>query len=473
MRNSIEPSSMFPARAEISREDLEATQLGNLQHQLQFVYQNSPFYQNRFKSAGIRPEHIQTINDLRRLPLLDKGDLLDDQTDNPPYGSRLSVAEEKIAMLILTSGTSGTGQEVYAMTRMDVEFSGSAWANWYYRCGMRKGDQLLLTWPLGTNSGPQGAFLGSYKLGANTLPIAPYDSKSKIKTYMLKFSPAGIVVTPAYLSHMTVLCDELGIDPKENFPNLKAIMIATEAYPTSWAERMEQIWGTRIYELYGNTQQCGLAAGTCETGVLTKSGERGCLHLDEWHTIFEVIDRETLEPVESGEEGELVLTNLFREGSPLIRFRTNDRVRFLEHGSCTCGRPTNCLEAGTVARYDDMMKIRAQNVWPEAVDRIVFDHPEIDEYQGRVFMDERGREKVNIQIEFKADPLSAERKRKILSSLGEELRRGVGVSMELSEAKQGSLERFIFKTRRWTDDRKEGLERVLYTAGGARKEHSQ
>lgn len=464
---------MFPARAEISRKDLEAAQLANLQRQLDFVYSNSPFYQERFKSVGILPKDVQSINDLRRLPLLDKRELLEDQEKHPPYGSRLSVSEDKIAMLILTSGTSGTGQEVYAMTRMDVEFGGSAWANWYYRCGMRKGDQLLLTWPLGTNSGPQGAFLGSYKLGTNTLPIAPYDSQSKLNTYMLKFNPAGMVVTPAYLSHMTVLCDELGIEPIEQFPNLKAIMIATEAYPISWAERMERIWGARIYELYGNTQQCGLAAGTCETGVLTETGLRGCLHLDEWHTIFEIIDRDTNEPVKPGEEGELVLTNLFREGSPLVRFRTNDRVRLLEHNSCSCGRPTNSLEAGTVARYDDMMKIRAQNVWPEAVDMIIFDHPEIDEYQGRVYLDERGREIVDVQIEFKADPLSEDRKGEILSSLNEELRRGVGVSIGLSEAPQGSLERFVFKTRRWTDERKEGLERVLYTAGGARKEQSQ
>jgi phenylacetate-CoA ligase len=470
MRKLVETSSMFPIRSVLSRENLEKIQLGNLQRQLQYVHANSPFYQRRFESTGLRPEDVRSIDDLRELPLLEKQELLDDQAKYPPYGSRLSVTEDKIAMLILTSGTSGTGQEVYAMTRMDVEFGGSAWANWYYRCGMRKGEQLLLTWPLGTNSGPQGAFLGAYKLGTNTLPVAPYDSQSKLQTYMLRFNPAGMVVTPAYLSHLTVLCDELGIDPKGQFSNLKAIMIATEAYPISWAERMERIWGARIYELYGNTQQGGLAAGTCETGIFTKTGERGCLHLDEWNTVFEVIDRETGEPVEHGEVGELVLTNLFREGSPLIRFRTDDRVRFLKHGTCSCGRPTNCLEAGTVARYDDMMKIRAQNVWPEAVDGIVFDHAEIDEYQGRVYLDERGREKVDVLIEFKANPLAGETKSKILSELTMEIRRGIGVSMELSEAPQGSLERFVFKTRRWTDERKEGLERVLYTAGGARKE---
>lgn len=461
---------MYPARKGASRATLQHAQMARLKSQLEYVYGRSQFYRRRFEESGVSPNAIQDQSDIRKLPLLTKQELLLDQEEHPPYGSRLCVPEDKIGMLILTSGTSGVGQEAYAMTRLDVEFGGSAWANWYYRCGMRKGDQLLLTWPLGTNSGPQGAFLGAYKLGTNTFPIAPYDSRSKIKTYMLKFNPAGMVVTPAYLSHLTVLCGELGIDPKEQFPNLKAIMIATEAYPISWVQRMQAIWGARLFELYGNTQQAGLAAGCCETGVLTPEDGRGCLHLDEWSTLYEVIDRESGEPVNPGEEGELVLTNLFREGSPLIRFRTNDRVRFLPYTTCSCGRPTDCVEAGTVARYDDMMKIRAQNVWPEAIDSLVFNHPEIEEYQGRVHVDERGREQVDVRVEFKKGALAEESRGPLLKALSDELRRGVGISMNLSEAPADSLERFVFKTRRWTDDRNKGLERVLYTVTGTRKE---
>jgi phenylacetate-CoA ligase len=460
----------YPARIKASRKTLENVQLANLRKQFKYVYANSPFYKERFDSAGFSIDQVKSAKDIQRLPLLSKEELLVDQTKQPPYGERLCVPEDNIAMLILTSGTSGVGQEVYAMSRMDVEFGGSAWANWYYRCGMRKGDQLLLTWPLGSNSGPQGAFLGAYKLGANTFPIAPYDSRSKIQTYMLKFNPAGIVVTPAYLSHITVLCEEMGIDPKEQFPNMKAIMIATEAYPLSWAQRMQSLWGSRLFELYGNTQQGGLAAGTCETGVMTSNQQRGCLHLDEWSTLFEVINPESGELVAPGEEGELVLTNLFREGTPLIRFRTMDRVRFLPQGSCSCGRPTNCIEAGTIARYDDMMKIRAQNVWPEAVDILIFNHPEIEEYVGRVYVNERGREQVEVKIEFKAGKINDDAKSNKLKALSEELRRRVGISMQVIETPPGSLERFVFKTRRWNDERKIGLERVLHTSSGARKE---
>ena len=117
-----------------------------------------------------------------------------------------------------------------------------------------------------------------------------------------------------------------------------------------------------------------------------------------------------------------------------------------------------------------MMKIRAQNIWPEAVDAIIFAHPEVEEYQGRVSVNDRGREKVEVEIEFINSEFAEETKTKLIKMLSEELRHGVGVSMDLSEAAEGSLERFVFKTRRWTDERNTGLERVLHTSSGARKE---
>jgi phenylacetate-coenzyme A ligase PaaK-like adenylate-forming protein len=116
-----------------------------------------------------------------------------------------------------------------------------------------------------------------------------------------------------------------------------------------------------------------------------------------------------------------------------------------------------------------MMKIRTQNVWPEAVDAIILAHPEIEEYQGRVSVDERGREKVDVSVEFKVEMLVEENKGKLLSDLTGELRRGVGVSMDLTEVPARSLERFVFKTRRWTDERKIGLERVLHMTDGVRR----
>ncbi|MBI4320622.1 MAG: phenylacetate--CoA ligase family protein [Chloroflexi bacterium] len=469
MRTPVQRSSMYPHLDCLSREEVESLQLKKLRYQLEYVYQNSSFYRRWLDSHKVHPEDIQKREDIRKLPFMTKKVLLQDQLENPPYGNRLCVSEDKIQMVQLTSGTSGLGQEVYSLTRMDVEYGGSAWARWLYATGLRKGDRFVTTWPLGTNNGPQGAFLGAYKIGANTFPLALYDSKAKLQQYMVRYPPHGLLATPAYLTHLTILCQELGIDPRRDMPDLKAIWLFTEAYPLEWAEKMEEFWNTRIFEGYGSTQQGAVAGGTCERGAVV-DGQRGFIHLDEHGTVYEVLDRETGGPVKSGEEGELVVTNLHREGSPLIRFKSDDRVTFMSHEECSCGRPFVALQAGTIARYDDMIKMKVQNVWPEAVDAVVFSFEEVEEYNGRVFVDDRGREEIDLLVEFKNRPQDEASKKQRMAAMSEEVRRVIGVTMNVREAPHGSLERFIFKTRRWTDERRKGLERVKYTVGSTKQE---
>jgi phenylacetate-CoA ligase len=461
MKLPIEPRYLYPNIDRMNREDILKLQFKKLKYQLEYIYNNSPFYKKRFKEAGLIPDDIKSREDINRIPFLTKEDIVKDQAENPPFGNRLCVPENKIIQTWLTSGTSGLGQECYALTRMDLEYSGSGWGPWFYRAGIKKGDVVMSTWPIGTAAGPLSSYYAFQKLGCNVFGIAPYDTKSKIENYIMRFKPHGILATPAYLTHLTTLCSEFNISPRKDLPALKAIFIATEPYPVEWAKEIEEFWNTRLHEMYGSTQHGACAAATCERGVIIDDN-RGFMHLDEFGTFFEVIDRKTGNHVKSGEEGELIITNLHREGSPLLRFRSNDRVRFISYEDCPCGRGFDCIEAGTIARYDDMIKMKAQNVWPEAVDSVVFKFKEIDEYNGRVFVDENGRERVSLSIEFKDIGLSDEDKKNIIIALGRNIRDRIGVSMEIKEAPKGTLERFIFKTRRWTDERKEGLKRVKY-----------
>lgn len=469
MRLPIEERCLYPEVEKMPREQLQALQLKKLQQQAEYIYARSAFYRKLFQKAGFRPEQLKALDGIRRLPMISKADLLNDQQENPPYGERLCVKREDIVMTILTSGTSGIGQETYAMTRADVEYSGSAWAVWFYRAGIGRGDAVMLTWPLGTNSGPQAAFMGAFKIGANVFPIGMYESKVKIRNYFLPFNPAGILATPTYLTHLTVLCKEMGVAPAKAMPGLKGIFLGTESYPLSWAEEMEEIWDTRLHDLYGSTQQGAMAACTCERGALYK-GRRGLMHLDEAGTLYEVIDPKSGEELQPGEVGELVVTNLNRQATPLFRFCSGDRVRRVSYKECDCGRTWDALECSSIARYDDMIKIRSQNVWPETVDEIIFSFLEVEEYNGKVFVDEHGREQVQIRIEFKTSCTDSERKRGVIDELGANLRERTGVRMEVLEAPHGTLERFLFKTRRWTDERKTGLQRVKYILGGAKEE---
>ena len=184
------------------------------------------------------------------------------------------------------------------------------------------------------------------------------------------------------------------------------------------------------------------------------------MHLLDPYYYTEVIDPETLKPVGPGEEGEAVVTVLYREASPVVRFRTHDKVRYYPYNHCPCGRPYSIWEAGNVSRYDDMMKIKGTNVWPSMVDGVLFSRPEADEYAGQVWIDAQGREHVLIRLAFKdSHPRSAEEKERLMAELSRELLRQTGVTMAVKEVPRNELPIYEFKARRWTDERKKGLER--------------
>jgi phenylacetate-CoA ligase len=148
---------------------------------------------------------------------------------------------------------------------------------------------------------------------------------------------------------------------------------------------------------------------------------------------------------------------------PLIRFRSNDRVRLLPPGLCDCGRDSAALwEVSTISRYDDMIKIKATNVWPQTVDEAVFSFNEIEEYNGRVYITEDGQEVAKLSIEFKKTALDERSKSIILEKLADKIKEMTYVTMRFEEVPHGTLPRFEYKARRWTDERVEGLERVKY-----------
>ena len=182
------------------------------------------------------------------------------------------------------------------------------------------------------------------------------------------------------------------------------------------------------------------------------------MHILDPAVYTEVINRETGEPVNPGEAGELVITPLEREASPLIRFATSDKVILRNHEECPCGRPFAGIEAGVIERYDDMIKIKALNVWPAAVDSVVFGYKEVFDYRARVFMNEKGKETVEMNVEFKSN-IAEEKKMETLKRIAVRVQEKVGIRMNVEESSPESIERIIFKGKRWIDERIEGLER--------------
>ncbi|TDA63686.1 MAG: phenylacetate--CoA ligase family protein [Clostridia bacterium] len=444
-----------PVIETMERHALEELQFNKLLNLLRFAYNSIPFYRVKCDAVGVRPGDIGSLDDFyAKWPMIMKADLIQDQEANPPYGTRIGVPMDKVVQIHITSGTSGSGQEVYLQTVQDVEYSGTLWTLHFFTTGIRKGDIVANLIPMGPLAGSLSIEQSLAQLGAIPLHLAIYDTEVKLK-YMRKFRVNYMLTQPAYLTRLALFCKELGLDPRQEFPSLKGITIMAEPYPVFWAQQMESFWGCTIHEIYGSTQVGSILAGSCEPGV-TPNGQRGTLHIYEHSNLVEVRNPETNDLVADGQAGELIITTLSRQGSPLIRYRTGDLVTLVAYDRCGCGRTLNALQAGTVCRLDDMIKMKGTNVWPQAVEEVVFSREEIEEYNGRVFIDEQGREQVELLIEFKRGYENLDRA-PFMAKLVTDLKDKTQVTMLVREVPYGTIQRYEYKVRRWRDEREVGL----------------
>jgi len=445
----------------MSGDDIKKLQCEKTRETVARAYHKSEFYRGLFDKAKVKPEDFKKREDIARFPFIDKQDLIRDQQESPPFGRRICIPLNRIRRVNVTSGTSGMGQEVHCHGEHSIWAANASTASHFSAIGLKKGDVSAVLYPLATMTGGMLSYEGLRMFGATPLPLAVFNTNQKIDM-MRRFNVHHILTTPAYLTRITSICMERGLEPKKEFPRLKGITVSTEPFSVYWALRMEEIWGTVIHDIYGSTQLNLNYAITCKYGVVP-DGQFGCYHLADYFALVEILHKETDEPVKYGEWGEPVVTTFSREAMPLIRFRSNDRVRLLPPGLCDCGRESVALwEVGTISRYDDMIKIKATNVWPQTVDEAVFSFDEIDEYNGRVYITEDGQEVAHVSIEFKKISLDEEAKAMILKKLGEKIKEMTQVTMRVEEVPYGTLPRFEYKARRWTDERIAGLERVKY-----------
>ena len=442
-------------------DELKAYQFQQTKETLEHAYHNSGFYRDLFDAAKVTPDHYQKYEDIKRFPFTDKQVLMEDQQEHPPYGRRLCIPPEEIRRINMTSGSSGLGQEMHCHDEAAIEAANASTASHFRAIGLAKGDISAVLHPLGTMTGGMLSYEGLRMAEAVPLPLAVFNTNQKIDL-MRQFDLSNIITTPAYLSRITALCEEKGWNPKKLFPNLIGITLSTEPFTVEWAERMEEIWGTVIHDIYGSSQLNLNYGYTCKYGAVP-DGKFGHYHLADYFALVEMLDKDTDENVEPGDWGEPVITTFSRHAMPLIRFRSSDRVHRLPSGLCDCGRTSTMLwEVGTISRYDDMIKIKATNVWPQTVDEAVFAHDEIEEYNGRVFLADDGRETAELSIEFKQTASNTSKHPQILESLARRIKDTTQVSMAVKEVPHDTLPRFEYKVKRWTDERKEGLQQVHF-----------
>jgi phenylacetate-CoA ligase len=204
-----------------------------------------------------------------------------------------------------------------------------------------------------------------------------------------------------------------------------------------------------MHEVFGCSQAGAVVAGTCEHGV-RNGAEHGAMHAYDHAFVSEVIDPATGEHARPGDEGELVITQLWRRASPVFRYRMGDRVRYLGHGRCRCGRQFHEIECGTVARYDDMLRIKGVNLWTHELDAHILAHPGVDDFNGVLTLDERGKERAVVRVELHADARCDEFPLELSGSL----KKAFHVMMDVEVVPPGTVQRFELKQRRWKDERR-------------------
>lgn len=447
----------------ITPDALRALQMSKLKRQLERVWAKNPFYRAIFEAAGISPDEITTLEDFSaRVPAVGKPEFLADQEQNPPFGLRLGVAREDVVMVNLTGGTSGQGQEFYGRTAHDIAIQGHLHALPYYMAGLRRGDTILNCVPAGgMSTGGWGPPEGFRQTGGPTFNAGGTLGTDAKIDLMLRFGEIHFIYASTnYVHTLTEGLRRRSISPRETFPMMRAIFFAAEGYAPEWREQIEEFWGCRAIEGYGSTQLAGFGYVDCHTA---EEPERGLLHALEWHSLLEVVDPDSGAHVAPGEEGEILVTNLDIQASPVIRFRTGDRARYFPHDACSCGRPWHCIEAGTVGRYDDMLKIRGNNVWPITVDGAVFAFAEVDEYDGRVYVDDKGRTEVDVRLALKTETEAwpAAARAQLLARIEDAIRQKTNVKMSLKQVSRSELPDYHYKARRWSDQRQEGYQRDL------------
>jgi phenylacetate-CoA ligase len=365
----------------LSRAELEALQFYRLKQTLQHVM-SSPFYQEKFRKAGVDESVINDLSDIRRLPFTTKKDL----RDNYPYGF-LCVPKDQLVRLHVSSGTTGQATAIF-YSRRDLDTWADLMARCMYMTGARPGDAFQNLSGYGLFTGGLGFHYGSERLGMLTIPAGAGNSKRQIQL-MRDFSTNVLHIIPSYALRLQDIMMEMGIDPRKDL-QLKIAYLGAEPYSEEVRRRVEDFFGIKVYNSYGLSEMNG-------PGVAFECQSQLGLHLWEDAYIIEIINPETLEPVPDGVLGELVLTTLTREGMPLIRYRTKDLTRILP-GECSCGRAHRRLDR-IQGRSDDMFIIKGVNIFPIQVEQVLMGISEVGGNYRIVLQRENNIDEMTVQVE--------------------------------------------------------------------------
>jgi phenylacetate-CoA ligase len=418
-----------------STDELRALQLERLRWSLRHAYENVPHYRRSFDAAGVRPEHLQSLEDLGRFPFTVKKDL----RDNYPFGM-FAVPRERIARVHASSGTTGK-PTVVGYTRRDIDTWSGLVARSIYAAGGRPGDLVHVAYGYGLFTGGLGAHYGAERLGCTVIPVSGGQTERQVQL-IRDFEPRVIMVTPSYV---LAIADEFvrqGLDPRAC--SLKIGIFGAEPWTEAMRAEIEGRLALDAMDIYGLSEVIG--PGVAQECIESKDGPV----IWEDHFYPEIIDPATGAVLPEGTEGELVFTSLTKEALPIIRYRTRDLTRLLPPTSRAMRRM-----AKIVGRSDDMLIIRGVNVFPSQIEELVLTISGLSaHYQLEVSRDGHlDSLAVHVECASVQDSSGAVRER-CARDLARKVKAYIGVTATITVHPAGTIERSAGKAQRVIDKRK-------------------
>ena len=417
-------------------EQIKKIQDEKIVKQVKHVYENVRYYRNLMDSAGVTPDDIKGVDDIKKLPFLSKADL----RAAYPYGL-LGTDLKNCVRIQSTSGT--TGKRVVAFyTQKDVDLWEDCCARAIVAAGGTKGDVCQVAYGYGLFTGGAGLNGGSHKVGCLTLPMSSGNTERQIQ-FMMDLNATILCCTPSYAAYIGETLAEKGYKPEDN--KLKAGIFGAEPWSEEMRKSIEKSLGIKAFDIYGLTETSG-------PGVAFECSEQMGMHINEEHFYAEIIDPDTGEVLPEGQKGELVFTSLDKEAFPLLRYRTRD-ICILSRNKCSCGR-TLIKMCKPMGRSDDMMIIRGVNVFPSQIETVLLNEGYPPNYQ--IVVDrEHNSDTLDIYVELSPEQFSdivantQKRERALEGAMRTML--GIGPKVHLVPPK--SIERSEGKAKRVIDKR--------------------
>lgn len=429
----------------VDRPALAERQNAGLCRLIDVIVGSNPFWTAKFAAAGLTSADVRTLADLPRLPFTTKSDVAADQAANPPYGTNLTYPLERYVRMHQTSGTTGQGMR-WLDTPESWDWFVGCWSIIYDTIGLRSDDRLYFAFSFGPFIGFWAAFEGAQRRGNFCLAGGGLSSNARLRA-MRDNRVTALLCTPTYALHLAETAHRESLDLRGS--SIRMLIVAGEPGGSvpGVRTRLEAAFDARVFDHTGMTEIGPLGVECVEAP--------GCVHLIESEAIVELVDPASgallFSPGVPGRdaapnpiEGEVVLTNLGRAGSPLLRYRTGDVVR-LRTGRCDCGRSYVQMVGGILGRTDDMIIVRGNNVYPAAIDSIVREFDSVAEY--RIILDTRaGLTDVTLEIEPLVGAASAAAA--LADRVAETIRSRLFFHARVRVAPPGSLPRFEMKARR-------------------------